>query len=1656
MPSYLLSRMVGVVFCILLWQGISSDIHAQRLKGFSTKRMEFLDDVRDFLSTSRLIRSNMYGDFFRFYIDLQDEESRQLTIEAFNVMYKRNIREPVLFQSFMTSIVRMSFRQKKDPTKVKAFLRNTIKYVSTHTYDYNLKLLTLLEQFYRDQIFERNPNFTWKYEFGNALFEVDTVFRFKFNGPVISCYRYKDTLLFREAVGSYYPEERRIHIESATILWRNGVVKRVRNQNLETSELYATGFDFDINTLRTHVVVPKAYLYNSVFLDGEAEGRLELKPDPSMRDEVTSPLFETDRKDYTFDGREDSPLGADVDFFGGFYYQGFKLFGVGDGIRRAELTIKNEGKPYFKIRSNRIQMSPAQILAPEATTTIYLKDDSMYHQQVSVTYFVPQRYLAINQNLKADSKTPYLNQHNFIDMFVQSMSWDSTATDTVRFKTNPLKVTPIVSGGYYERGMIEEFRGVTNKNPLIKIVQLFHLLDGDEETKEENMNFMPILDLATALSIDTISATHILMRMSESGFAFIELDKSRFRFTPRLLQKVQAYRDQIDFDQIMFVGRQDTSMDGSINPIEGTIQMDGVKEVIIDEKKQMSIFPEGERVTIKDSMNFAFDGSVEVGNFEFRGAEYDFGYDDYTLDMNGNQSMYVSVPSFEKNAFGQSYLRRVRNSIDSLVGTLYIDEPENKSGKVPKPEYPTFTSTENAYVYYNHKEIYDSAYTAERFHYIVYPFTLDSMNLITTDNLIFDGEMNSGNIFPDFEEQIFVQRDYAYGFVRYTPVDGFEAYGGKGQYYDEISLNYSGLTGNGKLEYLTSTSQSEDMTFFLDSSQFFNTDFVMEEDVSVLDAPSLHTPQAEVYWTPYKDSMVIVSNKSFTMYDSTLTNDGRLILTPEYLKGSAKINMPTAYMESDEVQFKAKNFVSEDMQVKFREKMGAPFELEVEGAYGDVNLENNKGEFKLRDTTGDGNPAVVLPVSRYRAYVNKIDWDITEKTFDMSNEPFEDSVRTAETPWFVSTDDNRDSLRFQGKSATYSLEYKNMQAKEVEYVETGDTRVYPDSGLVTILRGGNMNKLKNADVVIKKGPYEYHRLKQSEVNINKRDDYGAKGTYTYYDRDSVEQYIDFKKMSYDTTQKTSLGYGDILEEQNFQFDPYFKYKGNVELIGRERYLKYRGYTSIESQCEGVETGTIPINTFVNPNKIRLKVNEFEGVNVNTVYSGVYQENPGEFSVAFASNKPSSKEKRLSDTYGSVYFDEGISAYVIEDNASIDDLLRAEYYEDQCKFINQSKFHIQPKNKLITANAFGKITSDMNSDEITMELALGLKFFFPKTQLFPIFQDLRYSEGDELLSYSLSNKIALNYLDPDELKKVNEAARHDSIMEENRKALETAEQLLGQNTQTDSLQTISVEQNIYETTERRKYLDSIEILRYGLALRDSISLFMQQQEEQRIEAQGRPSQDSIIAVLDQQRITRLRRKVDDSLAFAASIRNATDSILKELNTERDSIFARQTFVRDSLSTLQKNMIDILRKEVIKKAQDAKRVIPIKPKLRHDLYLHDLKMKWDPDLKTFYTKRDIGVWQVDFKPIEKVVRGVVELDYSKEREGVVIRVMLDSDQGFSYFFEFSKNVKFFTDNSRHMATMKRIDVDDLTYETENGDLISVDFMNESALRNFKRKY
>ncbi len=213
------------------------------------------------------------------------------------------------------------------------------------------------------------------------------------------------------------------------------------------------------------------------------------------------------------------------------------------------------------------------------------------------------------------------------------------------------------------------------------------------------------------------------MRMAAQGFLYYDSESDMATIRPRLHDYLAASVAKIDYDVISIPSKTNTPVENAVFDLRNyNLTINGIPRIFVSDSQNVAIYPANDRIIMKKNRNFQFDGHVQAGLFTFSGKNFFFNYDTFKIKMQKIDSLHIRYLTEEIDNYGFKKAENAQNLIQDLTGELYIDKPDNKSGRKSFPEYPVFHSKENGYVYYDNKKIQDGVYDRERFFFKIYPF----------------------------------------------------------------------------------------------------------------------------------------------------------------------------------------------------------------------------------------------------------------------------------------------------------------------------------------------------------------------------------------------------------------------------------------------------------------------------------------------------------------------------------------------------------------------------------------------------------------------------------------------------------------------------------------------------------------------------------------------------------------------------------------------------------------------------------------------------------------------------------------------------------------------------------------------------------------------
>lgn len=927
----------------------------------------------------------------------------------------------------------------------------------------------------------------------------------------------------------------------------------------------------------------------------------------------------------------------DLDYVGGISLQGAGFLGTGSGAEKARITYKKDGKTFMKVDALQVFKTDKRVSVNPGKFTMYLSSgDSITHPGVDFVYDLERNNISLSRSRNGIGEAPFRDSYHDLEMYVPKLSWDP-GTDNLLFTyefgtSQEQRVAQFESTNYFNAEVYDRLQAMSTTHPLVAIWNYCYKYD--EYVINEGK-------AATALGMTIEQAKTSLLQLSNMGFISYDTEAKMVTVNKKLETFVKAKGGKLDYDNIVFVsdlrpkelkGYTDEQIQndpylkslkklydeqneerrlmknfGSMNFKSLEVDLGAVDRVVISAIRNTAVFPEKGEVKIKENRDFSFSGWMNAGKLEINTKAAKFDYDAYTVQLLGTEESLFRVRPLRQED-GQKSIPMV-SSLQGLTGTVYIDDPTNRSGNKPGfDKFPRIQSTTASKIFYNSKDIYRGAYDSTRFYYTVLPFEKDSLNTFKESAFRLDGELTSAGIFPKIKEKVKIMPDYSFGFSTNAPAGGYAFYGTDAKYDNKIVLSNNGLQGAGKINFIHSTSESKAYSFLPDSTvgvaQFENRP--METGVQF---PDVKATDAYITYIPAKKVLKAQSTPKNEMvfFGGEAKMRGTTYVRPDGMSGSGMMTFVTATVISDNFKYKCYDINADTSGFNLRnESVGEdedPLAFKTDNVNAHISFKERKGVFK----SNEGESVVEFPVNQYMCRMDQFTWLMDELSIEMQKKgEREVSINQGVDlvgPNFFSTHPKQDSLQFRAPKAKFDLKSKTIFCNEVEYVDIADARIYPDSMKLTIRKKAKIDKLSNARIVASYVT-EYHKFTEAEVEINARRDYAAIGRYPYYDKDSMLTYIAMDKIGLDTSYQTRAS-GKITADMGFKLSKEFDYYGSVSVKASTPSIHFEGATRINHNCEKFDRNWMAFTSEIDPKNIQIPVgNAMKDLDGRSISAGI--------------------------------------------------------------------------------------------------------------------------------------------------------------------------------------------------------------------------------------------------------------------------------------------------------------------------------------------------------------------------------------------------------------------------------------------------------------------
>ncbi|WP_460968980.1 hypothetical protein [Spirosoma migulaei] len=830
-------------------------------------------------------------------------------------------------------------------------------------------------------------------------------------------------------------------------------------------------------------------------------------------------------------------LGPDIDYRGGLALSGTQMVGASASGQPAQLTVKYNGKPAFKATSRRFDFNmsdttsangvvsdstqaglaqsgfnttepvkstvAAKAIRPTISATSasfigYVDADSITHPSVLFRYDKKQRIAWLDREQRTDyARVPYADSYHKFYILPEVVRWDLPRRKVDFYQVGAKREVPVrfESFDYFQPQRYADLTVDYGFHPL-QIVANF------VSTKKQRTFYDDDIT-QFAKNVNPVSLRGSLNRMVLEGYITRNPTTQEMRLSQKGLLYVLAYAKKSDYDnfQVQSVfASNDSIKNASINLDDKILTIRGVNRFTLSDSLKVFGYPSDKILRVGKGRDFTLNGQLKAGTLRYAGRDLKFNYDKFSMNLNKIDSITFS----SQKLAAQGKEGEIGGDIKyENPGTVYLASSDNKSGQVAgKKTTQRLVMPEGMTVYFNQPVRGDITYN-QKVYFKIPAIDNDSLG---KGDIAFVGTFYSDGIFPPFKAQLVTMPDNTLGFTHKAPITGYPVYAGKKgtapstvKFTGELTMDKSGLRAEGVLNHMTASLNTKGILFMTDSLLASGEKGEIKEGlVGKGYFPQVQVNNFSLKWWPKLDSMVITTQKNnFNFYNATTNLEGSIVLRSSGLFGNGTLRRRDSETASNNIKFNKEGFLASSAQFKIVsaiETPGTPAGKPVLlGNDVDVDFNQVKGIVGLainkKETIGDTMQASIeFPFAAYKTSINRAQWNVNAKTIAMKGD--------VKTSTFTATAEEQEGLTFNGSAALYDSEKRTLSISGVPYITSADARIYPDKGLVSIRRNGEMMPLKNAKLELDTINL-FHRLKNGNIQVLSRTRFAGDATYQF-------------------------------------------------------------------------------------------------------------------------------------------------------------------------------------------------------------------------------------------------------------------------------------------------------------------------------------------------------------------------------------------------------------------------------------------------------------------------------------------------------------------------------------------------------------------------------
>ncbi|GAA4001041.1 hypothetical protein GCM10022408_10270 [Hymenobacter fastidiosus] len=1112
-----------------------------------------------------------------------------------------------------------------------------------------------------------------------------------------------DSIFVRKVNGAVVPGTSRFVGQGGQYVW---AVK----QNLVTADF--ANFDFDFT--KAEITAQPVTLTYPAVLEIPIQGAFaykSLKKKPGAADSGY-PRFIS----LTNDARVKN-IGDNIRYYGGFSLAGARTLSASLDGSLSRIIVEIDGKPKFRASSGAYVLGDSLISTGRAAVTIFQdKSDSLTHPGVKLKFSKARQVLQLAREEGLYKTTPYADSYHQMEIQTEMLTWP-LRTPNIQFSilTAKNQVTAnFESKEFYTNTRYQQIKSINKLHPLQMVVGY--------SQNNGNVKTFTVQEVAAGLKLKDDNVRSAVAGLARDGYVKWNPLTEQITLLPKSQHYVNSSRGKKDYDHIAIKSLSPNGKNATLNLNTNDLLVRGVDRFnFSDDSVTVFVKPDSSIIRIQKNRGVLFNGTVVASAFVFKGKEFKFDYDGFYIDLVKIDSIIVkgkgskgSVMKARKES-DFTLTNKNRNS----AGRLYINAPNNKSGRKKIGAFPSFDASTGAYVFFNKPEVLGGAYDTAVY-FDIPPFRIDSLNNKNRSAVGFKGTFVSGGIMPSFQTKLVLQDDGSLGFVYDVPKDGFPVYGGKGRLFNKVSMSNRGIQGVGSIKYLTGDFLSDQFIFYRDSVVTVGkTAAIGQGPLNGVDFAKVSLlPGYQMKWAVKQDSMYLSTAKeaqAMKYYDGTYNFRGTTILTPGGLYGDGRMDGPQSFIRSRQFVFKPTSYSGKNSTLSIKSAEVNKPALTANEVSFEYNIKQGFADFSREE----GRKASIdLPYTDYKTTLSGGKWDFKKKIVQMRVAAGADSSRS----YFYSTKPEQKGLKFRASTGQYDLSRYRLVAGGVPYIAAADSWITPDSNKVYVLANAQMRTFQNADIVMD-SLAKYHRLYKGEIKVLSRTAFSGNALHSYKNAAADSFAIKFSNFAVDSA--TALGgkpgkggkavskgilkkkddgqpfapattaVAAIQAADKFHLAPRIAYRGAVNLNSRKRGFTFDGQSRLEFSKSTISADWFAVQDSIDPKAVRIRLTEPKSSDGTLMLTGLFVAD-GSMKVypLFVAPKPGITDMNLFQVDGTLSYDSKKGSYTITRN----DLADPNLYEGSVLTLNDSTGAINLRGKINLINS--------NKDYTLTAAALG--------------------------------------------------------------------------------------------------------------------------------------------------------------------------------------------------------------------------------------------------------------------------------------------------------------------------------------------------------------